>query len=354
MDRMVKGRVSVIVPVYNTDSGYLSVCARSILEQDYKDIELLLVNDGSTNSATTAECEKIAAGDGRVNYLFQENNGVSVARNNGLDNATGEFVLFVDADDFISEGIVSKLVAAMSSEKDILFYGYCTSYTNREMRRVIEKANPELFTARTLQLAILNGNPRLGPLEVGAPWGKLIRRSVIEENGVRYTKGLRKGQDTVFTLNLLEHCHNMSYLAEAGYHYRISAASISHRYNENIVEIMERTLVAYKDFVDKYAKDEVFFKALSNKHYQVMTREYLDLYFINKNNPKSASRLRSEYLELMGKEPYCTALRNMNGVKLSGLDAIELFMVKHKLIGLFFMEKKLLAFAKQLIVRDYE
>lgn len=354
MSDIIKGRVSVIVPVYNTDAKYLWECAQSILQQDYRDIELLLINDGSTDKDTIDICEKISESDNRVCYLVQENNGVSVARNNGLNHAAGEFVLFVDGDDFISEGIVGKLMSAVKEDMDILFYGYCTSYTNREMRRVIDKADPKLFTAATLQLAILNGNPRLGPLEVGAPWGKLIRRSVIEDNNIRYTKGLKKGQDTVFTLGLLEHCRNMAYLAEAGYHYRISSASISHRFNENIVEIMERTLVAYKEFIERNNKGSEFGTALLNKHYQVMTREYLDLYFINKKNPKDEKTLRREYLKLMDTEPYKSALKGMDTGKLSGLDAIELFMVKHRMIGLFFMEKRLLAFARQLIVKDYE
>lgn len=350
--------VSVIVPVYNTNEDYLKQCIDSILNQDYKDVQLLLINDGSSNNAP-AVCEGAAADDDRVVYLSQSNQGVSVARNNGLDHAQGDYVLFVDGDDFLSDGAIGHLVNVMEKSEqagrslDILFYGYCTSYTNREMIRVLNNPDQSLFTARTLQLAILHGNPRLGPLEVGAPWGKLIRRSVIEEAGVRYTPGLKKGQDTVFTLHLLEHCNEISYESIPGYHYRISTTSISHRFNEEIIEIMEKTLKAYGDFVEGCKKDESFKEALANKHYRVLIGEYMDLYFVNNKNPKSAKALRKEYAELISKPMYSKAVARVNSSSLSMLDRFELICVRKRLLSLLWFEKKLLAFARGLIVKNY-
>lgn len=350
--------VSVIVPVYNTDEKYLEECIKSILSQSFGKLQLLLINDGSKNGAPDV-CKAWSERDDRVVFLNQDNQGVSVARNNGLSHATGDYVLFVDADDFLSEGIVATLVERMvESEKanralDILFYGYCTSYTNREMVRVIENPDAELFTARTLQLAILHGNPRLGPLEVGAPWGKLIRRSVIEDNHVRYTPGLRKGQDTVFTLGLLEHCSNISYESVAGYHYRISSASISHRFNEEIIGIMEKTLKAYGDFVENNNKGEDFETALANKHYRVLIGEYMDLYFVNKKNPKTRGQLQEEYRELLSREPYSSAIGQVDSKSLGLLDRFEYSCVKNKWLGLLWTEKQLLAFARGIIVKNY-
>lgn len=354
----MKKTVSVIVPVYNINEQYLQECIESILSQDYEDIQLLLINDGSVNGAPGV-CESFASKDSRVVYLSQENQGVSVARNNGLDHATGDYVLFVDGDDFLSAGIVKTLVDRMEESEtkgkrlDILFYGYCTSYTNREMIRVIDNPDPALFTASTLQLAILHGNPRLGPLEVGAPWGKLIRRSVIEDNHVRYTKGLKKGQDTVFTLGLLENCKNISYESVAGYHYRISSASISHRFNENIVEIMEKTLKAYGDFVEKNKKGQEFEIALANKHYRVLIGEYMDLYYVNHNNPKTSKELQKEYMQLLEREPYSQAIDKVDSKSLGLLDKFEYSCVKKRRLQLLWMEKKLLAFARGLIVKNY-
>ncbi len=347
-------KISVIVPVYNVDEGYLEKCIESVLGQDYSDVELLLIDDGSTNGAP-AICDRFAKEDERVISLHQENAGVSVARNNGLDHATGDYIVFVDGDDYLSDGAFTDIMKhADKEEYDILFFGYCTNYTNREINRVMTEPDMSVFKADDLSLAILQGDARLGMVEVGAPWGKLIRRSVIEDNGVRYTKGLKKGQDTVFTLHLLIHCDKIGYAPVAGYHYRMSTSSISHRFNENIVEIMEKTLGAYEQYVKDAGRDEVFKSAVDRKYYKVILGEYCDLYFMNKRNPKSAGVLNREMKALTEREPYRTALGNVDTKRLHGLERIEVSLLKGGCFSLLRIEKKLLNLAKWILIRNYD
>ena len=346
-------KISVIVPVYNTDTEYLQKCIDSILEQKGADTELILINDGSVGDAPGV-CERAAKEDSRVIYISQENSGVSVARNKGLDAATGDYIMFVDSDDFISPGLFERLLPSMGKGLDILFFGYCTSYVGREMNRVISSPDLSLFTPDTLQLAILNANPRLGPLEVGAPWGKLIRRSVIEDNGLRYTPGLKKGQDTVFTLNLLEHCSLVSYESVAGYHYRVSKQSISHRFSADMVAIMEKTLGAYSSFIERYAKGPVYRRALLNKFYRVLTGEYMDLYFTHPDNPAPSSDMQREFLALCEAEPYRSAIAGVEISTLTGLDRLEHHLVLCKKTKALWAMHKMLRAAKSLIVKDYK
>ncbi|MBQ3786338.1 MAG: glycosyltransferase [Lachnospiraceae bacterium] len=346
-------RISLIVPVYNTRIDYLRRCVESILFQDHEDKELILVNDGADSDlcdSYEALCKKYP----QIKYIYQENQGVSVARNAGLDAATGDFVMFVDSDDFISEGLLSDLEKRMSPDLDILFFGYCTSYTNRELERVIKNPDPELFTPEVLQRAILNANPAIGPLEVGAPWGKFIRRSVIEENGVRFKRGLKKGQDTVFTLHLLQHCRNVSYASVCGYHYRVVSTSISHRFSADIVAIMEKTLDAYTDFVRQYKTDGSFDQLLMTKYYRVLTGEYLDLYFMHKDNPADDETLRKEYARLLSKDCYKKAVQGMADVDLKGLGALVYRLVKNRRLRTLWALKKSMQIAKGIIVNDYE
>ena len=346
-------RISLIVPVYNTRIDYLRRCVESILSQDHEDKELILVNDGADSDlcdSYEALCKKYP----QIKYIYQENQGVSVARNAGLDAATGDFVMFVDSDDFISEGLLSDLEKRMSPDLDILFFGYCTSYTNRELERVIKNPDPGLFTPEVLQRAILNANPAIGPLEVGAPWGKFIRRSVIEENGVRFKKGLKKGQDTVFTLHLLQHCRNVSYASVCGYHYRVVSTSISHRFSADIVAIMEKTLDAYTDFVRQYKTDGSFDQLLMTKYYRVLTGEYLDLYFMHRDNPADIEALRKEYAHLLSKDCYKKAVQGMADVDLKGLDALVYRLVKNRRLRTLWALKKSMQIAKGIIVNDYE
>lgn len=351
-------KISVIVPVYNTDETYLQNCINSILSQSHQDIELILINDGSTNGAPLL-CQNAAQNDSRVLYLTQENAGVSVARNNGLDHATGEYVIFCDGDDFLSDGIIKTLVSAVDNDasmadKDIIFFGYVTSYTNREISRVLNSPDMSVFKPEALELAILRGDKRLGPVEVGAPWGKFIKRSVIENGNIRFTPGLRKGQDTVFSLHLLSRCKSASYLPVAGYHYRMSTQSISHRFNPEIVDIMEKTLNAYQGFVDSENKDEEFKDAVKRKYFGVLCGEYIELYLGNKNNPDSFSKRAKQFGALADKEPYSSVINSLDISNMKGLSALELRLIRKKHIKLLFLEKALLSFAKRLIIKNYD
>ncbi len=348
------GKVSVIVPVYNTQAEYLRICIESILSQEGADLELLLIDDGSENGAGDI-CREYADGDGRVRFFEQENQGVSVARNKGLDEAAGEYVMFVDSDDHISGGLVSKLTEKMELlTADILFYGYCTGYKNRELMRVIKDPDLTLFNSDTLQKAILNANPRLGPLEVGAPWGKLIRRSVIENAHLRYVPGLKKGQDTVFTLNLLEHSGAISYLPEAGYHYRVSGSSISHRFSPDMISIMEKTLGAYAQFIETYGKGAAFRQCLRNKYYRVLTGEYMELYFTHPDNERPAKEMQEEFIRLCEKEPYKSAIERLDKKTLSGSDRLIYSLVRKKNTGRLWAVYKAMRLAKKMLVRDFE
>ncbi|MCR4908549.1 MAG: glycosyltransferase [Lachnospiraceae bacterium] len=300
--------ISVIIPVYNTKPEYLSACLESVINQTERRLRIIAVDDGSSDPVP-AILDRYAAGDARLKVIHQKNGGTSVARNAGLNAAEGNYILFLDADDYLERDCCEKALSAMEEKAvDMLFFGYSTNYTNRELKRVLKNPDPGLFEREALELSILGGDRRLGGVEVGAPWGKLIRRSCIEENSVRYTPGLKKGQDTVFNLNLLEHCESFAYLPLPLYHYRISEVSVSHRYNPEIVDIMEKTCGAYREFVDKYGKGEIFRRSLKRKYWKILTGEYCSLYFVHPKNPLPEEEREKEYLKLTLREPYRSAV----------------------------------------------
>lgn len=349
-------QVSVIVPFYNVNPDYLKKCVDSVILQKNCDWELLLIDDGSANDAG-ALCRGFTEKDTRISYFHQENQGVSVARNNGLDRAKGEYIVFLDADDFLSEGVLEKAYSVIrETDLDILLFGYCTTYVNREIIRVLDKSFRELFAgenlSEALQLAVLRGDSRLGPVEVGAPWGKLIKRSVIEENAVRYTKGLKKGQDTVFTLELLNYCRKIDYLPVCGYHYRMSESSVSHRFNPEIIGVMEKTLLAYESFNERYKKDERFRTATAVKYVRVLLGEYMDLYFAHPSNKKPRGVLYTELLSLLNMEKYKRAI-SLAGKSAGGLFAVELFLLKVNWFSLLIMEKRILMLMRRLLIRNH-
>ena len=120
---MKDSKISIIVPVYNAEK-YLVECLNSLVEQTYKNIEIILIDDGSIDNSAKI-CDEYAKKDERIKVVHQKNSGVSVARNNGLDMHTGDYVMFVDSDDWIELNTCEILINnIISNDKDILIYNY--------------------------------------------------------------------------------------------------------------------------------------------------------------------------------------------------------------------------------------
>ena len=345
--------ISIIIPVYNTKEEYLTSCLESVLHQDFEDFEVIAVNDGSTNG-----CEKLLESYGEkypnMVYINQENAGTSVARNTGLSRAKGDYILFVDADDYLSTGALRTVYEAMKrNDTDILFFGYATNYTNREMRRVLKDPDPGLFERETLELAVLKGDKRLGPVEVGAPWGKLIKHDVIRDNNLRYTPGLIKGQDTVFILSLLDHCSSFSYLSYLGYHYRISGSSVSRRYNPDIVSIMEKTLNAYREFVETRGKGQEFKDAVNRKYLNILLGEYLELFFLHPDAGEDTGKRRRDYALLSEREPYRTVIKEAKTPGMGFFMKNETKFLKEKKYKSLFLLKKAELTIRNIVIHKF-
>lgn len=182
--------ISIIVPVYNAEQ-YLDQCIQSILAQSYTDFELLLINDGSTDTSGKI-CNTYAQRDQRIKVFHQENTGVSVARNFGLDQINGAFVAFIDADDFVEKDyILSLYSAAKNSNADIVCcgYEYISEYTHYTHHDFIElKNNRESFVENLL----MNTG--------GTICSKLFKTSIIKTNNLRFKTELKMREDLIFSL----------------------------------------------------------------------------------------------------------------------------------------------------------
>lgn len=203
--------VSIIVPVYNKEK-YLSECVDSILRQNFKDLELILVDDGSKDSSWNI-IKEYANKDKRVVPVHQENAGVSAARNAGLDRAQGKWICFVDADDYLpKDGIQILVEHGEKSNADIV---------NANATRVEDDKQFKIFNFNN---EIVKGNiyPRLVHF---APWAQLFKRSIIEEHHLRYVKGLAYSEDNVFILNYSLYASSIEFVNDSVYNYRINQDS---------------------------------------------------------------------------------------------------------------------------------
>lgn len=191
---MSNPKISVIIPVYNAEAT-LRRCVDSVLSQTFTDFECLLINDGSKDRSGEI-CDEYAAKDSRVRVFHKENGGVSSARNVGLDNMRGEWVTFVDSDDYIQDGFLDYL---MSSEQADLIIGSAIAVNGSDIRTYTNLGYlPEGYF--TLESSIIQDY--LTSTEFKVPWGKLFRRSLLSK--LRFDIGMKVGEDAHFILLFLK------------------------------------------------------------------------------------------------------------------------------------------------------
>ena len=215
--------ISIIIPVYNSEK-YIRACLESVLNQDYKNLEIIIINDGSTDRSGNI-CEDYAQKDRRIQVIHESNEGVSTARNSALSIVKGEFVSFVDADDFVEVDFISELYRAMTEYRaDVAICGY-------------EKVEEVKGKYRTGQY-VLNIS---GIISIEDTWfhsidsnkigcylcNKLFKKELLKS--IRLKPELTIGEDLVFWVEYLKQCNRVAYVCNANYKYRMNQQSAMNR-----------------------------------------------------------------------------------------------------------------------------
>ncbi len=202
--------ISVIVPVYNAEK-YLQRCVKSIREQTYGNLEIILVNDGSSDGSQEI-CDSLASSDERIKVIHQENGGSSIARNAGLDNSTGSIISFVDSDDYIDPSMLQRMHELMTSNNlDVI---------------EIERDDPSKKRFFTNEFRIENRNQalqRIIPSSSFQVWKRLYKKSII--NDMRFIPNIIH-QDVFYTIDLLNRIQSIGYLNSPLYFYNRESESV--------------------------------------------------------------------------------------------------------------------------------
>lgn len=288
--------ISVIVPVYNVET-YLEECLDSIQNQTYTDFEVLLVNDGSTDRSK-AICERYCQTDKRFRLMNQTNQGLSAARNKGVEISTGEYIVFVDSDDVIKTNYLEKLMHYMREDVDIVESQFTVS-------------NEEFLAKSFKELTILfEGNSqeavKIFPkhvLNVNAVT-KLYRRSIVE--AVPYIDGVIF-EDVYCGIGMLKYIRKIIKIDYKGYYYRQHQASIMHRTftpkNLDIFTVSDQLIDLYSDREELLPYIGSFLVHVATMHYQdyiqkgnpyadVYNQKLADYVTITKKNPELAKSSR--------------------------------------------------------------
>lgn len=208
--------ISIIIPIYNV-SQYLNECIQSVVNQSYKDFECILIDDGSSDGSEMI-CDQWAQKDSRIKVIHQSNQGVSKARNRGIVEAQGEYITFIDSDDWIDPNYLNKLFQPIEKYKvDLVVCGLQQQYNNGTFQNYsyktgiinIEKQFTNEFTDINKKFLFFG------------PYIKLYKKAIIQKHNIHFPPEYTYGEDLIFNYNYLEYVKAIYIVNQCLYHYRI-------------------------------------------------------------------------------------------------------------------------------------
>jgi len=300
-------KISIIIPCYNVGQ-YLSRCIESVLSQTYSHFEVILIDDGSTDS-TAAISQSYAALDNRVQYFYQENSGVSVARNLGIEKASGTKILFLDADDYITSTMVADLVLALPNNNQRLL-SICGMY---HVKKGVTTKNSGFSRLIALQKSQINKNEILTLFEyenLSSPCCKLYDLELLHQYQIRFHASITYQEDLLFNLDYFKQVESVIIVPSFHYYYIEHPTSSSIKYHKQLfaaLPIIYDQLKSYPDFKNRedYAKRFFLFQILNNLN--------------NTHHSDSGMTLKEQYqsvLQILNSDVYefCQSVLKTNSV----------------------------------------
>lgn len=276
--------VSIILPVYNVEK-YLIQCLQSISQQTYKNIEVILIIDGATDSSYQL-AKDYAENDKRFKVVYQENAGSGPARNNGLSHAKGEFIVFVDPDDWITDDYVEVLlIGYRETNADMILSGKWDCFCDIE-GNILSKKKDTIAPYVTIdQLEVRKQYLNLSSRNlVNAPTRILYKTSIIKENNIKFPD-LRRSQDIVFNYRYYNYIKSLSILDYYGYMYRIESSSYALRLKPDYYKII---IQLFKDIEDLHNLWNLpFDRVTASNIYGNVINVYIESMILHKRNLNS-------------------------------------------------------------------
>lgn len=257
MRERIKMKISVIIPVYNS-SKYLESCIESIRNQTYANIEVLLVDDGSSDGSERI-CDEYAKLDERIKCIHQKNAGTSAARNTGIKHATGDYIMFMDNDDYWKEttGIETIVNQLNESNADALFFSIMHYWEDKDEFTYPKKCSRDAIVGKNpedaLKQFIQNG------LLYVTVWSKVVKRSIILENNILFPVG-KRNEDSEWTANMMLHVNSYDWYELPFYVYRkghISAQTSKPNTYKMVLDLKE-IILKYYELINANGRNEDF------------------------------------------------------------------------------------------------
>ena len=312
-------RLTIGTAVYNVGEAFLRLHIEGIIKQLTDEVELLLIDDCSTDNSGEV-CREYAEKDSRIRYIrMDKNSGLSSVRNRTIEEAKGKWIFFADGDDLLSEYAVETALRFYDTGFDVIIHNRGdfvydkpaeTACTVKELIKIPEKAG------RDISISCLSIKPfdyagyNMDKIAFfHAAWSALYRRDFLIENKLIFPVGQKKAQDSVFNTYTYFAAKNIAYLPYKMYYYRKNASGITKRYSKDFVDMAQMLIGHHMDCIKQlYPDDKAVVKAYSDYRLMSLTLDAMKLKFFHKDNPDPEKVRKKEFLDFVDTEPFKSAI----------------------------------------------
>lgn len=336
--------ISVIVPVYKVPFEYLDQCIDSIVNQTYQDIEIIIVDDGSPKRWAD-KCDTYANLDKRIKVIHKPNGGLSDARNAGLHESAGEWVTFIDGDDWVENNFIELFINRIKgkSKEELSDIYYFSGYRNFPSKEIMGKPYFEegkIFKTynerETLQMKCLTNHiakdGNIKGITISSAWSKVYNTKFLKDNNLFFPI-VPYDEDSLFYLEAIEKANSIEYVGLPVHHYRYNSDSITTKFRPASDKEQEIYLNHIFNFANKNNKSQNF-KDKINMRVMTQMLVIVSLKFFHPQNPDSLLKRYIDCYKVLRNHPYSTALKNLNPKEMRRNPKIKYYLLKLHLYGL--------------------
>ena len=318
-------KVSVIVPIYKVPVEYLRECLDSLASQTEQECEFIMVSDGAP-AAECSICKEYSDKDFRFKFLIREHAGVSATRNYGIEQAQGEYITFVDSDDWIEKETCSLAYNyAKENDSDVVLWDSCHFSENNKIFGKYQNEPIKKMTLAQKKILIEDSifTKSIDQSSVAMVACKLFRKSLINNHNIRYNSDLIISEDRLFNITFYTHSNNISYFNRALYHYRIHPDSLAHKYTPEAFE----KYTAFINYLPQTIKGSCL-KAVSSEIIRCFFWSW-DNCYMHRQNALSFKERMNEITKIAKNDQFRQAILNYDANNFSRAIQFEIFLIKH-------------------------
>lgn len=296
---MNQNMVSIVIPIYNVPEKFLRKCIESAINQTYKNIEIILVDDGSTDKSGEI-CDEYKKSDNRIKVIHKGNAGLSAARNTGFKYARGKWITFVDGDDWIEKDMCESICNSIANNNiDMCFFGVYRDYGENSVEMKYSYIDGKVYTAnecKNLQEDVLDFNKN-----IACAYAKFFKMDYLKKFEIIHNEELKKGAEGIeFNLRAFEHLNSVLFIKKYYYHYIYNEESISSKCDEENIYFVIKCFRKIKEYILKSNNRERLLEKFYNRMLYVIVTTAISGYFnpLNKEKYKVKKEKIKQYLEI--------------------------------------------------------